>query len=230
MSSRHRAEKQKIPVSLEQDLQSGVHEITIDAAGFKSKEFSYDFYGEEEFLVRITMREDQKMKVFLDSTTSSSGQFYLNALPVENAAEASLSYGTALGEFESAEGYNDYFLLENNNPMSVNGPFQLQKINVRTSTSDISAEIEKSRKTMYNSYAALMLSMPLLFFSNGTQIAAKNAYLYGMSDIKRSQNWMKMRNFSNALSITLGLNFAFQLGRYLIKANSILPQEIEVSE
>ena len=217
-------------ISDDQDLQSGVHDITIDAAGFKSKEFSYDFYGEEEFLVRVTMREDQKMKVFLDSTTPSSGQFYLNAIPVENAAEASLSYGTALGEFESVEGYNDFFLLENNNPQRMQGPFQLQKINVRASTSDISAEIEKSRKTMYNSYAALMLSMPLLFFSNGTQIAAKNAYLYGMSDIKRSQQWMRVRNFSNALSITLGLNFAFQLGRYLLKANSILPQEISVSE
>ena len=217
-------------ISDDQDLQSGVHDITIDAAGFKSKEFSYDFYGEEEFLVRVTMREDQKMKVFLDSTTTSSGQFYLNAIPVENAAEASLSYGTALGEFESVEGYNDFFLLENNNPQTMQGPFQLQKINVRASTSDISAEIEKSRKTMYNSYAALMLSMPLLFFSNGTQIAAKNAYLYGMSDIKRSQQWMRVRNFSNALSITLGLNFAFQLGRYLLKANSILPQEISVSE
>ena len=217
-------------ISDDQDLQSGVHDITIDAAGFKSKEFSYDFYGEEEFLVRVTMREDQKMKVFLDSTTTSSGQFYLNAIPVENAAEASLSYGTALGEFESVEGYNDFFLLENNNPQTMQGPFQLQKINVRASTSDISAEIEKSRKTMYNSYAALMLSMPLLFFSNGMQIAAKNAYLYGMSDIKRSQQWMKVRNFSNALSITLGLNFAFQLGRYLLKANSILPQEIVVSE
>ena len=217
-------------ISDDQDLQSGVHDITIDAAGFKSKEFSYDFYGEEEFLVRVTMREDQKMKVFLDSTTTSSGQFYLNAIPVENAAEASLSYGTALGEFESVEGYNDFFLLENNNPQTMQGPFQLQKINVRASTSDISAEIEKSRKTIYNSYAALMLSMPLLFFSNGMQIAAKNAYLYGMSDIKRSQQWMKVRNFSNALSITLGLNFAFQLGRYLLKANSILPQEIVVSE
>ena len=141
-----------------------------------------------------------------------------------------MSYGTAIGEFESIEGYNDYFLLENNNPQTVQGPFQLQKINVRASTSDISTEIEKSRKTMYNSYAALMLSMPLLFFSNGTQIAAKNAYLYGMSDIKRSQQWMNVRNFSNALSITLGLNFAFQLGRYLLKANSVLPQEIVVSE
>ncbi|MBO4731576.1 MAG: hypothetical protein J5597_02040 [Spirochaetaceae bacterium] len=217
-------------ISEEQDLQSGVHEITIDAAGFKSKEFSYDFYGEEEFLVRVTMREDERMKVFLDSTTSSAGQFYLNAIPVENAAETVLSYGTSIGEFESVEGFNDYFMLENRNPQVSQGPFKLQKINVRTSTSDISAEIEKSRKTMYNSYAALMLSMPLLFFSNGTQIASKNAYLYGMSDIKRSQNWMKMRNFSNALSITLGLNFAFQLGRYLYKANSILPQEIVVSE
>ncbi len=217
-------------ISDDQDLQSGVHDITIDAAGFKSKEFSYDFYGEEEFLVRVTMREDERMKVFLDSTTTSSGQFYLNAIPVENAAEASLSYGTAIGEFESVEGYNDYFLLENNNPQRMQGPFQLQKINVRASTSDISAEIEKSRKTMYNSYAALMLSMPLLFFSNGTQIAAQNAYLYGMSDVKRSQKWMQVRQFSNALSITLGLNFAFQLGRYLLKANSILPQEIVVSE
>lgn len=212
-------------------IENGKHAIFVYADGFESKDFSYVFTETDEYLIKIKMNPKKMVAVSI-SSQNEKGAFYTNALPVNTPEKTMVNAGLTMGEFVSESGNTDYFMLENRTERTDTPATSLvfKDISFKTSISDISADIEKSRTDMYNSYAALLFSLPMTFFANGMTIAANNSYLYGRGDVQEYENWKQYTTFTNALSLTLGANFLFQLGRYLYKANSILPKTVIIEE
>lgn len=91
--------------------------------------------------------------------------------------------------------------------------------------SDIGSGIEKKRKIMYNSYAALIVSLPASFILLGKYVDEYNSWARGNNTADDLQKWNVARYAAAGVSISLGINFLVQLGIYLHSVNAVLPEQ-----
>lgn len=91
--------------------------------------------------------------------------------------------------------------------------------------SDIGSGIEKKRKIMYNSYAALIVSLPASFILLGKYVDEYNSWARGNNTADDLQKWNVARYVAAGVSIGLGVNFLVQLGIYLHSVNAVLPEQ-----
>lgn len=208
------------------EVENGKHQIYIYAEGFESKEFTYSFTETDEFIIQVSM--PPKKQVFVTFSSDTDADVYTDALPADGAA--AVAKGTSLGEFVPQNGESEFFMVENKTDRRDTASLVFKDISFSASLGDIDSAIEKSRADLYNSYAALLFTLPVVFFSNGMKVASKNSQLYGRIDATRAENWNRFATYTNATGLTLGANFLFQLGRYLYTTNRILPKTIEITE
>ncbi len=157
--------------------------------------------------------EDEKTAV-IDSEiiSDTQGSVVINNFP-------------ALGEFVDSQGIVTWFILDTE---SANIISENQSFSLIANTENQDDIIEKNRKRMYNSYAALIVSLPLYFISYGQYLNEYNAWASGNSAGTNIQAWNTAQNVTMGLSIGLGINFIIQLGLYIYSANEVLPEEIIV--
>lgn len=87
---------------------------------------------------------------------------------------------------------------------------------------------------MYASYAALMVSLPVLFYSIGEYTQYNNGWVlaHNRGDLQNSdvlkaetEKWQTINTISIGVSSALAVNFVVQLVIYLVQANKVLPEE-----
>ena len=94
----------------------------------------------------------------------------------------------------------------------------------------LASSIEKKRRIMYNSYAALILSLPAAFILVGKEVDEYNSRVLGRNGGDDLQNWQIAAYAASGVSIGLGINFLVQLGLYLHSVNSVLPERIKADK
>ena len=213
------------------EVENGRHQIYIYSDGYEAKRFNYAFTETDEFIIQVKMSPKKIVNVAFE-TNAVNQSLYAQGLPIENREHVSLEKGTTLGEVSAQNGNNRFYVVKNNTDRTdaKNDPFVHGTITFESAMEDYAASIEKRRTGLYNSYAALLFSVPMLFFSKGMYIATQNSVLYHRDDSSSADQWHNYYNYSRAATITLGANFLFQLGRYLYTANKILPQTVDVTE
>ena len=92
---------------------------------------------------------------------------------------------------------------------------------------DVSADIEKHRRNMYTAYSAFILSLPLSFYTYGRFVNSYNANLFGDIDTESARTWQQYCWAAVGVSAVLGAVFSYQLVRYLLSANAVLPEDAE---
>lgn len=207
-------------------LNSGVHTISFEAEGYASAATSYSFTGNRIFSVAVEMQEKKIGAVRFALKKAFAGDLFANGVLAGTLSEEErfvpvpLHNGNVLGRIISDDGAGaDYFigkpLLEDDALLYVNAkPF------------DRSKYIEKRRKWMYASYSALIVSLIPTFYTYGNYFSSANAYneryRIARNDVEK---WQTASNVS--LGITLGCSafFVYELVRYLVSANSVLPAE-----
>ena len=100
-------------------------------------------------------------------------------------------------------------------------------LRLREENDDISQLIDKRRRTMYNSYSALLISVIPLLITNGLYVNTYNAWALGHEDESNVNTWNIISKTSMGITIGLGVNWAVQLARYLFTVNKILPQSAQ---
>ena len=213
------------------EVENGRHQIYIYSDGYEAKHFDYAFTETDEFIIQVKMSPKKIVNVAFEARTANQS-LYASGLPIENTAHVSVDKGTTLGEVASPEGFKRYYIVKNNTDRtdSKDNPMVHGTITFETAMEDYAASIEKKRINLYNSYAALLFSLPPLFFSKGMSIATQNSVLYHRDDSSAADQWKMFHNYTSAATLTLGANFLFQLGRYLYSANKILPQTVDITE
>ena len=78
---------------------------------------------------------------------------------------------------------------------------------------------------MYNSYAALIVSLPASFILLGKYVDEYNSWARGNNTADDLQKWNVARYAAAGVSIGLGVNFLVQLGIYLHSVNAVLPEQ-----
>ena len=85
--------------------------------------------------------------------------------------------------------------------------------------------IDTRRKWMYGAYSAFMLSLIPAFYTDGQFKNKSQLYNKGQIDFSEANNYQIAMNVSKIISIACGVFWGYELVRYLMAANSVLPQK-----
>ena len=138
----------------------------------------------------------------------------------ERFASIKINDGNILGRFISEDGSGaDYFIKDS---LVEDGA----KLVLNAKPFDRSKYIEKRRKWMYSSYSALIVSLIPTFYCYGNYFSSASAYnkRYDFS-YDEALKWQTAYNVTSGISIACGVFFTYELTRYLIAANTVLPAE-----
>ena len=90
---------------------------------------------------------------------------------------------------------------------------------------DRSDYIEKRRRWMYASYSALIVSLVPTFYIYGNSYAKSQAYNNNVDiSYEDARNWQTASNVMIGVSATAGAFFVYELIRYLVAAENVLPK------
>lgn len=235
---------------------SGIHKIQFECEGYLSKSFDYNFYGENKFMVYVNLNSENMNQLSFNLLNPAVGKFYANGEYLGAAGNGivgtsiTVNGQNVLGQFISNERSvkkvkktiedekgNKKTVVEDESgselsffyyiPSSIQNTENL--LAVKTVPQDNQAVIEKRRIWTYRAYSALVLSLPLTLYSNGRALSANRAYSAGfLSDSSEVSTWNAIYYGSAALTGVAAGFFIYEIARYLIAANSVLPKSAKI--
>ncbi|MFI3257509.1 MAG: hypothetical protein R3Y36_04340 [Spirochaetales bacterium] len=201
---------------------AGIYEFYVESPGYESVSGTYSFSDNDDFSVQINLQEYNPIAVNFN-VASADGSLYMNALSVGKDAVPLINSFPVLGEFVNDDGVSTWFFLSDDYEKS---ELYEAEFSFEPDTKDFAEIIEKKRRIMYNSYAALIVSLPLAFIADGQYLNEYNAFAIGQSSGNKLEAWTVARYATMGVSIGLGINFLIQLGLYIYSANTVLPEEV----
>ncbi|MGI5172249.1 hypothetical protein H0R92_01425 [Treponema sp. OMZ 840] len=207
-------------------IPEGIHELYIEADGFGASAFVYNFSEKDNFYVHARLPRQNAIPVKIKTDTQDSYLFYFNGLPAEPLSKTKNTFMVngfpVLVELTDAGGLR-HFILEQKTSKNLYIP----EYRIPNESMANAAAIEKKRKIMYDSYAALIISLPAAFILMGKQVDEYNAWALGKNTGDDLQKWKAASYTATGISIGLGINFLVQLGIYLHSVNAVLPKQIK---
>jgi hypothetical protein len=236
-------------------LQGGIHTIGFEAKGYRAESFTMNFSGDKTYVVHAQLNEEIIDTIALSLRQQIQGAFYINSFEVKpteakDSEETARSESpaaivieaknsTVFGQFVHSDGNSSYFYVP---PVDFQrGIFggvrfgaAAQAVTINPQNIDVNKRIKTSRNIMYASYAAAMISLPILFYSIGEYTQYNNGWIlaYNRQDFARSdslkkdaEKWQTIQNVCIGISAGLAANFVAQLIIYLVQANKVLPEE-----
>lgn len=203
--------------------ESGVHAVKFVCDGYKEMGTSYYFAGNKSYSVEVTMQPLTEYFVNVVNLLPFEGTFYAAGLQTETThdvlSESRIRINDAqiLGQFISAEGYTTNYYVPKKYLVDDN------TVGLKSLNFDSNDYIDKRRRYMYGSYTLLMLSMIPYFYTYGEYYNSANAYNKGLGDYNDALAWQTRNQICAGISIGCGALFVYELVRYLIAANSVLP-------
>lgn len=202
----------KIPDKL--TVGGGIHSVTIEAEGYETRSFTWDFTGASEFTISALMPERKSHTVSI--SVPIPGTFWIRGIEQKEAVpKVSVNSQPVLGLFVPDEGMESFFYITDLVDSS--------KLSLKPNIDDLAAQIERKRKWMYTSYTALLLSLPVAFFCYGTYINEYNGWALNRYDGVNVDKWKLASDITMGCSVVLGVNLLVQLGIYLYTANKVIP-------
>lgn len=203
-------------------VHSGVHTILFSAEGFEPAGTSYHFVGSGGFNISAKLKPKMTGSALLRLSAPTSGSFYVNSIKTpmyDNPETAVLAVNgnPVLGQFITEDGsaalfYVPEHLLTDENTLTVNAR-----------TYDRSKDIDKRRRWMYAAYSVFMVSLIPTFVTYGTFSSELTAYQNRRGSYETASAWQTATWISAGVSIAAAGFFIFELVRYLVAANSVLP-------
>ena len=211
-------------------VESGVHSVLLSSPGFRQVSTSYAFRGSRTFNISVEMQPDNQGKIQIRLKKPLIGTMYGNGAKAgavdEECPVVSMKINNqpVLGQFIAENGESVFFyiplsLIQNDATLMVNAkPF------------DRSKYIDIRRRWMYGSYSALIISLMGTFYSYGMFNADSIAYARGYVDYDTDAGWQKASQICTGISIGCGIFFVYELIRYFVAADKVLPSRAYVSE
>ncbi len=206
-------------------VQSGVHSVTFASDGFDTVSSSYGFSGSRNFKIDVEMKETQSGNVKIRLAKPFSGDIFGNGVfggsvtPESPFGTIKVNNKDVLGHFLDSDGSSVNFLI----------PAKLLKdgefLSVNAKPFDRSDYIEKRRRWMYASYSALIVSLIPTFYVYGNSYAKSQAYNNNVDiSFDEAKRWQTASNVMVGVSATAGAFFVYELIRYLVAAENVLPK------
>ena len=217
-------------------LDSGVHFFQFIAKDYKTAATTYYFEGNKNYLIEVNLESAIKGEIYLEKDNSvaettfvtkmldlfkpdfvpANGEFYVNGLLSERLTEEKskivINGNNILGEFIAENGEGVFFYIPEN---------QLKDktlFSVKGNAFNRDEYIENHRRQMYNAYSGLMVSLIPMFITKG---------------LKENNNkplWKIANGVTVGASVGCGLWFVYELVRYFMAADSVLPEMAKTVE
>ena len=211
-------------------ITSGVHTFQIVAEGYKSLATSYYFEGNTEYDIRVNLEREEENTLFITSNSSVPGDIFTNNILSEKidseTSKIIINDSEILGCFVSENGETDYFYI----PDKLF--YNQDNVVISPNIIDKDEYIEQRRRWMYGSYSAFVVSLIPTFITSGYYSNQRS--LFKSESGHGSKNavigWSVAANVFGGISIGLGAFWVFELVRYLLSADYILPQKAKSIE
>ncbi len=202
-------------------IQPGIDYIRIETPDCRSVNITYDFSTSPIFYITVKLEEEEFIPFKLTSLSEGISAFNFNAIPGKGSSSVIKINGSKyIGEIQTDEGWSDFFILDTKNVT------QPEQLSVALPKEDISRNIEKARKRLYRSYGYVIFAMPVYFIATGGYENRSNAVQGNLlQEAEANLSLWQILKYSGAgvLGLALG-NMVFQLGRYLLAANQVIPK------
>lgn len=206
-------------------VQSGVHTVVFASEGFDTVSSTYGFSGSRNFKIDVEMKEIKNGEVKVRLQKPYSGDIFGNGIfggsvsPENPFGTVKVNNRNVLGHFVDSGGSTADFLI----------PAKLLKdgdfLSVNAKPFDRSDYIEKRRRWMYASYSALIVSLVPTFYVYGNSFAKSQAYNSNFDiSYNEAKSWQTASNVMIGVSATAGAFFVYELIRYLVAAENVLPK------
>ena len=203
-------------------IDSGVHSIQFVCQGYKTAGTSYYFEGNKKYKIEVNLEKPKYGYLQVELKKPMQGDILMNgerALEIDGKkAQIAINGNKILGEFISENGDTAFFYV----PEKLTFDGSLVKINPKPM--DRMAYIDKRRKIMYASYSIFMISLIPAFYTHANFENYAHLYANYQTQYEVAKNWQTASNVSRLVSIGCGIFWGYELIRYLIAANSVLPQ------
>ncbi len=211
------------------NISSGLHTIQIASEGFSTQTFTYNFSNRDIFYIHVPMELKNTGSFYMNINPNYDGSLYANGAFISNSnfGRIEINDKPVIGQFllppnEEGEILGGFFYI----PLEqqLDGYILAASPNVQNKTSII----EERRIWMYRGYTLFMLTLPFTFFAIGNFDSSYYGFFNGGVAAKEVYAWNTARYVTAGISIGAGGFFIFELIRYLIAANSVLPTSSKV--
>jgi len=205
------------------DIESGVHTIQFVCEGYKTAETSYYFEGNKKYQIDVDLIELKEGTVTFELKKVMEGDILINGKLADKIDERHTSIkingNQILGEFIGEEGKTAFFYVPQEN--YYDGSY----VRINPKTFDRDKYIDVSRKVMYGSYSAFMVSLIPFFYTYGNLV--NEAELYKNHHVKYQEaiKWQNAYNVCSVITISCGAVWGASLIHYLFAANTVLPSK-----
>lgn len=205
-------------------LSAGIHTLSFSSPDYDTVSTSYNFSGHKDFEVEVNLEKKVDGFVNLRLNTPYEGKIFANGnysgeiSAEEPFSKIKINGNNVLAHFINTDGsFADFYIPQK---LLLDGA----NLKVDAKTFNRSDYIEKRRKIMYASYSALMISLMPYFFCYGNYNSFLMANKNGTDiDFQEGNRWQVASNVTGGISIAAGCFFVYELVRYLVAANSVLP-------
>ncbi|HNY20969.1 MAG TPA: PEGA domain-containing protein [Treponemataceae bacterium] len=198
---------------------SGEHTLNVSAEGYVTANGKYDFSDTDAYRVEISLKERDSISVSFDTSKTGIKLYLGTNYYGEMPATVSIPPLPLIGKAVSADSTTWFIVRPEESYAKSNS------ITVTVDAKDTKELIAHRRSILYWSLGALYISLPVYLLSSG---AANNMlYAYNSKRVTLDasyQQWYTTGEVSKYVSIALGVNVAFQLFRYLLAAEQVVPK------
>ena len=209
-------------------VDSGINTMQFVSEGFKTAATTYNFEGNKKYKIKINFEKPKSgfiqvgLKKPLDGSILGNGE---RALEIEGKkTQIAINGKEILGEFIAENGETAFFYIPQK--LTFDGSYVI----INPKPRDRMAYIDKRRKIMYGSYSLLVISLMPTFYTYANYQNNANLYKNGQVDYQTVKNWQTATNITRAISIGCALFWGYELVRYLVAANSVLPEKAKAGK
>lgn len=203
-------------------VDSGINTIQFVSDGYKSAGTTYNFEGNKKYKIEINFEKSKIGYIQVGLKKTIEGNLLMNgehALEIDGKKSQIAINGKAiLGEFLSEDGSTAFFYVPEK--MVYDGNY----VTIKPKPLDRMAYIDKRRKIMYGTYSLFIMSLIPTFYTYGNYQNYVNLYQNYQTEVETAKKWQTATNVTRFITIGCGVLWGYELVRYLIAANSVLPQ------
>ena len=206
-------------------LDSGSHRIQFVSEGYKSAGVTYFFEGNKKYNIEVKFERPVIDHIQLQLKNELPGNIYANAEPAlkfdDRNSQISINGNTILGEFITEDNETAFFYIPKKQT------FDGSAVTLNPKPRDRTEYVNTRRKWMYGAYTVFMISLIPTFYTFGNFQINKDLYSKQQIDFETAKRWQTASNISSTISICCGVFWGIELIRYLVAANSVLPQNVK---
>ena len=201
---------------------SGIHTIQFSSDGYKTAETTFSFEGNKAYKIEVNFEKPKSGYLQVGLKKPIEGNLVMNgerALEIEpQKSQIAINGKEILGEFIAENGETAFFYIPKK--LTFDGSYVI----INPKPMDRMAYIDKRRKIMYTSYSIFVISLIPAFYTYSNYKNNVNLYVNEQVEYSTAKNWQTATNITRGISIGCAVFWAYELVRYLIAANSVLPQ------